>query len=79
MIRARVIPEAPDLDEKLIEGALHYVKTSTALRYKVCPNGEALPLPPDTALADWADRECWAEARKAGQAGKTRPQYLEGA
>jgi hypothetical protein len=59
MIRARVIPEAPDLDEKLIEGALHYVKTSTALRYTVCRKGESLSLPSDTSLSDWADDECW--------------------
>jgi len=43
-----------------LQCAVHYVKTPTALRYKVCPVGEALQLPPDTALDNWADRECWA-------------------
>jgi hypothetical protein len=42
-----------------IQCAVHYVKTSTALRYTVRRKGESLSLPSDTSLSDWADDECW--------------------
>lgn len=64
MVNSKVIPAAPNLRERALQCAVHYVKTDGGFRYCVVRKGERLELPGKggSALPEWSKQENWSWA-----------------
>lgn len=65
MVDGRIIPAAPNLEEKRLQYVVHYAQTEDGMQYRVLPDEDVLDVPDleENSLSDWVSGEsAWTRA-----------------